>query len=77
MTPRFIIGYDELAEREFVVHLWEPLMVFEVHEEPVGWRLDGIHHQVKPEDMDASAIARLAREAGDAYRVYLEASDDE
>ena len=64
--PQFLIG-DSPDERTFVVHLHHPRFVGEVEENDDGTE------SIRPtfiddiDGMDAAAIARLMREAGDFY----------
>lgn len=63
---------DDRTGREFVIHHWEPYLLFEVVEESHGWSLEGIDQKVSSDDMNPLTIARLSREAGEFYRKHVD-----
>ena len=71
VRPKFILGSDCLAEvlvngdSEYVVHLHSPRFVGEVLHDDEGTTIKP--HWIDEPEVDAMAIAKLMREAGDWY----------
>ena len=68
MIPKFIFGEDVSGEREFIIHAHEPIIIYERVEEGEGFTsLKAVYSQITKDDADAAILARLSREAGDAW----------
>jgi len=68
--PRFLIGDTET--RTFIVHLHRPRFVGEMLETGDGAEEMRPTFIDEPAELDATAMARLMREAGDFYAAEIE-----
>lgn len=75
--PEYVVAFEPDTDREFVIRLHEPRIVWEFFEHPDGVWSKMIDHQISREDIDAATLARFSREAGDAYRAWYESIEDE
>lgn len=79
--PKWIIGTDIEHEREFVIHMQAPRIVFEVFEDDEGidmhWVDDGSELDWDcPQEIKTETLLRAAREARDAYIQYNRKLDE-
>lgn len=78
MLDRFIFGESVDGEREFVIHTFEPILIFQLVENEGYDELKLVNSPlVSPDDLDPSLLARIAREAADAWQAYCENLGDE